>query len=342
MAGLSTPALVAAVPTGPSPLWFATRGAGVMTLICLTVVVILGIMTSVRIEGRRTPRFVTASLHRNFALFTILLLSVHIATSVIDPFAGIRPVDAAIPFVGSYRTVWLGLGVLGAEVLLAVTVTSLLRGRLGPRLWKLVHWGAYASWPLALVHGLGTGSDSQTPWMLGITAACAAAVLMALGRRLLFGRFRTVPVRLACAGLAVATTYAICAWAVEAPLQPGWAALAGTPASILKPSPTPNAARERHGFSDPMIGVLTRQASAVDIALRDSVDTAITVVIVPAGPTETLPQLTVDRGGRPVCTSVPARVGVSIYAVCGTTRVVITLYGTGPSITARIVTSGPL
>jgi methionine sulfoxide reductase heme-binding subunit len=342
VAGLSTPALLAAAPAGPSPLWFATRGAGVMTLVCLTLVVILGIMTSVRIEGRRTPRFVTASLHRNFGLFTIVLLSVHIATSVIDPFAGIRPVDAAIPFVGSYRTVWLGLGVIGAELMLAVTLTSLLRERLGPRLWKLVHWAAYASWPLALVHGLGTGSDSQAPWMLGLTAACGAAVLITLGRRLLYGRLRTVPIRLACAGLAVATIYTVCVWAVEAPLHPGWAALAGTPASILKPSPTPAAARERNGFSDPMIGVLTRQASAVDIALRDSVDTAITVMIVPASPTETLPQLTVDRGGRPVCASVPARVGVSFYAVCRTTRLVITLYGTGPSITARIVTSGPL
>jgi sulfoxide reductase heme-binding subunit YedZ len=328
--------------TTPSPLWFATRGAGIMTLVGLTVVVILGIMTSVRIEGRRTPRFVTASLHRNIALFTLLLLAVHITAAVADPFAGIRPLDAAIPFAGAYRTLWLGLGVLAAEVLVAITATSLLRNRLGPRIWKLVHWGAYASWPLALVHGLGTGSDSQAPWALGISAACIAAVLLALARRLLVGRFRTVPVRLVCAGVAVATVYAICAWAVEGPLQPGWAAIAGTPTSILTSSATPSARPVRNGFADPMIGVLTRSATAVYIALRDTVDSALTVTVVPPGPTETLPQLTVDRGGHPVCAAVPARVGVSIYAVCGTTRLVITLYGTGPSITARIVTSGPL
>jgi len=92
-----------------------------MTLVCLTVVVILGISTSLRVQGRRTPRFVTAALHRNFGLFTLVLLAVHIATSVLDPFAGIRPVDAVIPFSGAYRTFWLGLGVLAAEVLLGVT-----------------------------------------------------------------------------------------------------------------------------------------------------------------------------------------------------------------------------
>ena len=175
----------------------------------------------------------TAALHRNFGLFTLLLLAVHIATSVLDPFAGIRPADAVIPFAGAYRTFWLGLGVIAAEVLVAVTVTSLLRGRIGPRVWKLIHWATYASWPIALAHGLGTGSDAQTPWMLGLTAACMAAVMLALARRLLAGRLRTAPVRLGAAGVAVVTTYALCSWAVSGPLQPGWAVKAGTPHSIL-------------------------------------------------------------------------------------------------------------
>ena len=345
MAGLTSgPGLMlASFSTNPSPLWFATRGAGVMTLVCLTGVVILGISTSLRVTGGRSPRFVIAALHRNFALFTILLLAVHIATSVLDPFAGIRPVDAVVPFAGAYRTFWLGLGVLAAEVLLAVTVTSLLRGRIGPRVWRIIHWAAYASWPLAVVHGLGTGSDSQEPWMLGLTAACMAAVLVSLGQRLLVGRLRTLPVRLASGVVAVMATYAICAWSVAGPLRPGWAVTAGTPASILASKPSaPPIRSATHGFSDALIGTVTKTSSGVDIGLRDTVDTALTMVIMPAGPTETLPQLTVARNGVTVCANVPARVGVSVYAVCKGTRLVITMFGTGPSITGRLVTSGPL
>ncbi len=335
--------MVGAASTGPSPLWFATRGAGVMTLVCLTVVVILGISTSLRVQGRRTPRFVTAALHRNFGLFTLVLLAVHIVTSVLDPFAGIRPADAVIPFAGAYRTVWLGLGVIAAEVLVAVTATSLLRGRIGPRVWKLIHWATYASWPIALAHGLGTGSDAQAPWMLGLTAACMAAVLVALARRLLAGRLRTAPVRVGAAGVAVVATYALCAWAAGGPLQPGWAVKAGTPRSILSSGSSTHLARStRNGFADQVIGTLTSTPGNVGIALRDTVDTSLTVVITEPGPTQTLPQLTVARDGRTVCANVPARAGVSFYAVCGTTRLVITLYGTGPSISGRIVTSGPL
>ncbi len=314
-----------------------------MTLVCLTVVVVLGVSTSLRVSGRRSPRFVTAALHRNFALFTILLLAIHIATSVLDPFAGIRPVDALIPFVASYRAFWLGLGVLAAEVVVAVAITSVLRGRIGPRVWRMIHWASYASWPLAVVHGLGTGSDAQAPWMLGLAAACMAAVLIALTQRLIAGRLRTLPVRLAWAGVAAVTAYAICAWTVGGPLRTGWAATAGTPSSILTAKPTPPPLRSaRHGFDDPLIGTLTKTAAGVDIGLRDTVDTALTIEIVPPGPTETLPQLTVARDGATVCARVPARVGVSVYAVCNGTRLVITMYGAGPAITGRIVTSGPL
>ncbi len=335
--------MIAAAASGPSPLWFATRAAGMMTLVCLTAVVILGILTSLRVTRQRSPRFVTAALHRNFALFTVVLLVAHIVTSVLDPFAGIRPVDALIPFAGAYRTFWLGLGVIAAEILFAVTITSLLRARIGPRLWRFIHWGAYASWPVALVHGLGTGSDAQEPWALGITAACMAAVLASLAQRLLTGRLRTAPVRLAGAATVVAVTYAICAWTVAGPLHPGWAITAGTPSSIVTSKPIPPPLRSAaHGFSDGLVGVMRKTSGGVDIALRDTVDTALTLVVVPAGPAQTLPQLTVARSGATVCANVPARVGVSVYAVCNRTRLVIMLFGTGPSITGRLVTSGPL
>jgi hypothetical protein len=179
--------------------------------------------------------------------------------------------------------------------------------------------------------------------MLGLTAACMAAVLVSLAQRLLAGRLRTLPVRLASGVVVAIATYAICAWSVAGPLRPGWAVTAGTPASILTSKPSPAPIRSAtHGFSDALIGTVTKTSGGVDIGLRDTVDTSLTVVIMPAGSTETLPQLTVARNGVTVCANVPARVGVSVYAVCKDTRLIITMFGTGSSITGRLVTSGPL
>ena len=42
---------------------------------------------------------------------------------------------------------------------------------------------AYACWPLALIHGLGTGTDTPLPWMLFLSAGCLIAVLVAVGWR---------------------------------------------------------------------------------------------------------------------------------------------------------------
>jgi hypothetical protein len=332
---------VATAPVTPSPLWFTTRGAGVMTLVILTAVVVLGIATSLRWEGRIAPRFVTAAVHRNLGLFAVVLLGVHIATSVLDPFAGIRWTDAVVPFAGAYRTVWLGLGVLAAEALVAVAVTSVARRRLGPRTWRLVHWIAYASWPLAVVHGLGTGSDARQPWLVGLTTACVAAVVLALGRRLLAGTWRSAPIRVAAvlvAGLALTATWS---WALRGPFQPGWAAVAGTPVTATAVGSPGLSAGARAGIADALVGTMAQTPAGAEIAFRDVVDPSLTLSVVPPGPTETLPVLTVSRNGTRLCTS-PVRAVTTMYAECGSTRLVIQLFGDATHLTGRLITSGPL
>ena len=78
-----------------------------------------------------------------------------------------------MPFVGSYRPFWQGLGTVGLELILALVVTSLLRTRMPERVWRGVHWLAYVSWPVAFAHGLGNGTDSGAGWMRAI-AGCSA------------------------------------------------------------------------------------------------------------------------------------------------------------------------
>jgi methionine sulfoxide reductase heme-binding subunit len=161
-------------------LWFATRGAGIVSLLLFTAVTGLGVLTVVRWQSPSWPRFLTVQLHRNLALLSVGFLALHIVTAIVDPFTSLGIVAAAIPFASSYRPLWVGLGVISMDLAVAVVVTSLLRDRLGQRTWRAVHWLAYASWPLAVVHSLGAGSDAFAPWMLAIDAACVVAVGAAL------------------------------------------------------------------------------------------------------------------------------------------------------------------
>jgi methionine sulfoxide reductase heme-binding subunit len=161
-------------------LWYGTRGAGVVSLVLLTAVVVLGITSAMRWQTPSWPRFLTTGFHRNLALVTLVFLAIHIVTAVVDPFTALGLNAALIPFSSSYRTLWLGLGAIAMYLLLAIIVTSLLRPLLGYAGWRIVHWLAYAMWPVALVHGFGTGTDRGFPWMLAIDGICIIAVLLAV------------------------------------------------------------------------------------------------------------------------------------------------------------------
>jgi methionine sulfoxide reductase heme-binding subunit len=161
-------------------LWYATRGAGVVSLVLLTSVILLGITGAMRWQTAWWPRFLTTGFHRNLALVTLTFLALHIVTAVVDPFTALGWNAAIIPFSSSYRRFWLGLGVVAIYLLIAIVVTSLLRPLFGPRAWRTVHWLAYLMWPVALVHGIGTGTDQRFGWMLAIEAVCVGSVIAAI------------------------------------------------------------------------------------------------------------------------------------------------------------------
>jgi sulfoxide reductase heme-binding subunit YedZ len=164
-------------------LWYATRGAGTIVLLLLTLVVVLGILGVSRFEAPGWPRFLTTALHRNVALTALALLAIHVVSAVVDPFAHLGWTPLVIPFGSYYRTFWLGLGTLSAELGAAVLVTSLLREQVGARAWRLVHWLAYAVWPLAVAHSLGTGTDSHEAWFVFVVLLCIGAAAIAFGVR---------------------------------------------------------------------------------------------------------------------------------------------------------------
>jgi sulfoxide reductase heme-binding subunit YedZ len=203
-------------------LWYFTRGSGAMSLVLLTLSFVSGTPTLLSWGSERLPRLVVQMLHRSISLLVLVFIGLHVATTVIDGFAPIGWMDAVVPFRAGYRPIWLGLGAVAVDLLLAIVLTSLLRVRIGYRAWQKVHMLTYAMWPIALVHALGTGSDTRSRWMWVVDGICATAVMLSIiwrlkerlpagevTRRIVIGLLATVPVLLI-------------AWTVAGPLQPGW------------------------------------------------------------------------------------------------------------------------
>ncbi|HEY2719813.1 MAG TPA: ferric reductase-like transmembrane domain-containing protein [Solirubrobacteraceae bacterium] len=218
---------------GGSASWYLTRSTGVVGLLLLTLAVGLGVVDVRRLSSLRWPRFVLDSLHRNVALLAMAFLFVHVLTSVIDSFTPISLLDAVVPFAGSYRPFWLGLGALSLDMLLAVTISSLLRRRLGYASWRAIHWLTYASWPIALLHSFGTGSDVRSGWLLALSVGCLLVVLVAVLARVLADRPANLRARGAALGGAGAFSLFLLLWLPGGPLGNEWARRSGTPSSLL-------------------------------------------------------------------------------------------------------------
>jgi sulfoxide reductase heme-binding subunit YedZ len=168
-------------------LWFATRGAGVVSLLLFSAVAVLGLLAVARTQAPWWPRFLTVELHRNLALLSVAFLAIHILTAVLDPYTSLGLAAAVVPLASSYRPLAVAFGVISVDLVAALVITSLLRERIGHRVWRAVHWSAYAAWPLGIEHTLTAGSDSFAPWMLAITGLCVVAVAAALLWRLTAG-----------------------------------------------------------------------------------------------------------------------------------------------------------
>jgi predicted ferric reductase len=223
----------AIVVTSSTPLWYATRATGLVALVLLTASMALGLLTSVRFEHQRWPRFITIGLHRSISLLACAFTAVHITTTVLDSFVPIGVADVFVPFISAYRPIWVGLGAVATDLLIALMVTSLLRARLRYRTWRLVHWAAYLCWPVAVVHGLGTGTDTATRWVLAATLGCVAGITCLVAWRLAQGWPSRPGLRVAAGITLVTFLIAAGAWLMAGPLKPNWSRRAGLPAPVL-------------------------------------------------------------------------------------------------------------
>jgi sulfoxide reductase heme-binding subunit YedZ len=170
--------------SGTTAFWYASRATGIVALLLLTAVLVLGMLVNRQGRLPGLPKFAVTSLHRNLSLLTVAFVAVHVVTAVLDTYVHIPISAGVIPFASGYERLWLGLGAIAFDLMLAMIITSLLRGRLNRTLWRAIHLLAYASWPVALAHSIGSSKDLQHGWMLDLGIACAVLVTGALIWRL--------------------------------------------------------------------------------------------------------------------------------------------------------------
>jgi hypothetical protein len=193
-----------------SPIdWYAARTAGIIAYLILTGVVLVGLTLSGQLRVPHWPKFAVTDVHRFGGLLVGVFVSIHIATIAIDTFTPFSFTQLLVPLSSHYRPLWTGLGIVAAEMLVALAVTNALRTRIPYRWWRRIHILNFAVWGAATVHGIGAGTDTPSLWMTAIYAGSVSSVLAALvwrstRKRLAPSAVRGLAATAAVVGLAVA------------------------------------------------------------------------------------------------------------------------------------------
>jgi methionine sulfoxide reductase heme-binding subunit len=163
----------------------ASALAGIIALVLLTASLVLGVAVNQRRELPRAVRYPSRRLHENVSFLALGFLLIHVLTAIGGPFSGPGLLVVVIPFIAGPGRLWLGLGAIAFDLLVAVIVTSALRRRIGRRAWRIVHWTSYACWPAAEAHSLGFGFGFRSGRLFDLAIACLVAVVAAACWRLI-------------------------------------------------------------------------------------------------------------------------------------------------------------
>ena len=238
--------VVAAIGGNPKVLWYLTRATGIIAILLLALVVILGMVTATKAAPKGFAKFLVPDLHRRLSISAAVFLGIHIVTALLDSFVHIGLAASIIPFVSSYRPIWVGFGAISFDLLLVVIATSVARHRFSQGPWKKIHYASWLVVTFAIFHAMGTGSDARVGLVEGIYMALVGVVALAA----IFRTARDVQLRklarIGGSAVIVAVPLLALEWSFKGPLRSGWAS-ASSSFSLLPKVTTTTAATSSAG-----------------------------------------------------------------------------------------------
>ena len=143
--------------------WFVTRAAGLTGYFLLWLSMIWGLAIPGRIFQRILEGIYAYDFHEHLSLLGLGFIFLHVLVLLFDKYLPYNLIQILVPFTGTYRPFWVGIGIISFYILLLVTVTFYLRQQVGPRTFRSIHLLSLAGYLGATLHGLFAGTDSALP-----------------------------------------------------------------------------------------------------------------------------------------------------------------------------------
>jgi predicted ferric reductase len=120
---------------------------------------------------------------------------VHGAVLLGDRYANYTPAQLLIPFGSPLARLPVGLGQIGMYGLVLVVASFFIKQQIGRKTWRLIHFGSFAVFFLALIHGLASGTDTSAGSVQLLYWVSGGSVLFLTLFRVLMARWGMRPAR---------------------------------------------------------------------------------------------------------------------------------------------------
>lgn len=161
--------------------WMLSRVSGLVAFALLSGSVIFGLLISTKAADGALSRPFVFTIHQFLSVLTLTFLGIHAGSLLFDGFLHFGPVSLLVPFASPFRPFWVGLGVISAWGTAIVTASFWMRGRIGQKAWRKLHYASFGAYLLSLVHGVMAGTDTALPlvsWTYVVSFALVAALLV--------------------------------------------------------------------------------------------------------------------------------------------------------------------
>jgi sulfoxide reductase heme-binding subunit YedZ len=174
--------------------WLASRASGIVAMLLITASVFIGLTLSTRVmKGPGVSRWLVTA-HEQAALAGLVSIAIHGVTLLGDPFLNPGVTGIAVPFAGAYKTLYVGIGILGGYLAALLGLTFYAKKRIGVARWKKLHRLTIVVYAMSVIHTVGAGTDFQPgSWPMLAVVAPAGPIAVLFVQRVMAARAAASP-----------------------------------------------------------------------------------------------------------------------------------------------------
>ena len=157
--------------------WYLGRSSGLVAFWLLFASVALGLAVSSRVFDGVLGRPWVFEFHKFLSIVVLAMMTFHALIMLPDPYAGFTLRELLIPFQSHYRDNAMAAGIITLYASALISFSFYVKGVIGQRTWRLLHWLTFALFIGAIAHGVFAGTDSKRLIVQYFYLASAAMVL---------------------------------------------------------------------------------------------------------------------------------------------------------------------